>query len=255
MNCIWLHACLALKKERKSNPALKPITCCAFDIIFYLSKNHLTRSPSWDEHISFSRVSWPTSRHQVNTLFQFQRSNRDKLTFRGLLNGPGLRVILQEFDLLLKVTSTVINSCISDTQTRVTHTSPADVLLDTFKMRQSRKQRDLIQCHMSCFILWPIPAQNNQMDYEYILSSIGVTFLCNLWILCSKSTHRGTHVCRLVKTLLMQRHLQFLLHAEIPFHFFIHVFTNRKKKKDLFLIVWLIKYDLCLFCQSFRERQ
>lgn len=86
MNCIWLHACLALKKKKgkkNSNHALKPITCCTFDIIFYLSKNYLTRSPSWDEHISFSRVSWPTSRHQVNTLFQFQYSIRDKLTCRG----------------------------------------------------------------------------------------------------------------------------------------------------------------------------
>lgn len=108
MNCIWLHACLALKRKRKkSNHALKPITCCTFDIIFYLSKNYLTRSPSWDEHISFSRVSWPTSRHQVNTLFQFQYSNRDKLTYRGLLNGSGLKFFLQEFDLLLKVTQTV----------------------------------------------------------------------------------------------------------------------------------------------------
>lgn len=74
MNCIWLHACLALKRKEKSNHALKPITCCTFDIIFYLSKNYLTRSPSWDEHISFSRVPWPTNRHQVNTLFQFQYS-------------------------------------------------------------------------------------------------------------------------------------------------------------------------------------
>lgn len=62
------------KKRKKSNHALKPITCCTFDVIFYLSKNYLTRSPSWDEHISFSRVSWPTSRHQVNTSLQFQCS-------------------------------------------------------------------------------------------------------------------------------------------------------------------------------------
>lgn len=74
---------------------------------YLLSKNYLTRSPSWDEHISFSRVSWPTSRHQVNTLFQFQYANRDKLTYRGLLNGFGLNFILQEFDLLLELTLTV----------------------------------------------------------------------------------------------------------------------------------------------------
>lgn len=34
------------KKRKKSNHALKPITCCTFDVIFYLSKNYLTRSPS-----------------------------------------------------------------------------------------------------------------------------------------------------------------------------------------------------------------
>lgn len=84
---LHLVTCLSCSKKKKgkknSNHALKPITCCTFDIIFYLSKNYLTRSPSWDEHISFSRVSWPTSRHQVNTLFQFQYSIRDKLTCRG----------------------------------------------------------------------------------------------------------------------------------------------------------------------------
>lgn len=34
------------EKRKKSNHALKPITCCTFDVIFYLSKNYLTRSPS-----------------------------------------------------------------------------------------------------------------------------------------------------------------------------------------------------------------
>lgn len=126
MNCIWLHACLALKRKEKSNHALKPITCCTFDIIFYLSKNYLTRSPSWDEHISFSRVPWPTNRHQVNTLFQFQYSGTN-WPLRGFLNGSGLKSIL--LDLLMKVT--------------FTHTSPAGVLMDKNNNRQSKTQKDI----------------------------------------------------------------------------------------------------------------
>lgn len=151
MNCIWLHACLALKRKEKSNHALKPITCCTFDIIFYLSKNYLTRSPSWDEHISFSRVSWPTSRHQVNTLFQFQYSNRDKLTYGGLLNGSGLKFILQEFDRLLKVN---INCLIPASVSQVTHTSPADVLMDTFKMSNTKtiKETKDISFSVTCHV-------------------------------------------------------------------------------------------------------
>lgn len=35
-----------------------------------LSKNYSTRSSSWDELISFSRVSWPKIRQQVNSLIQ-----------------------------------------------------------------------------------------------------------------------------------------------------------------------------------------
>lgn len=42
MNCIWLHACLALKKKEKEksqiNHVLKRITCCTFDIIFIYLK-------------------------------------------------------------------------------------------------------------------------------------------------------------------------------------------------------------------------
>lgn len=59
-----------------------------------LSKNYLTRSSSWDEHISFSRVSWPTNRQQVNASSQSEFSHTSRMLHRQtqlgflLLNPP-----------------------------------------------------------------------------------------------------------------------------------------------------------------------
>lgn len=64
LNCIWSRACFALKRQKKTNDLLH-----IWHYLLSILKNDLTRSPSWDEHISFSRVPWPSSRHQVNTLF------------------------------------------------------------------------------------------------------------------------------------------------------------------------------------------
>lgn len=91
LHLVTCLSCSKKKRKQKGNHALKTVTCCPFDVILYLSKNYLTRSPSWDEHISFSRVSWPTSRHQVNTSFQYL--NESKWTCWGLLNGSSLRII------------------------------------------------------------------------------------------------------------------------------------------------------------------
>lgn len=87
-------------------------------------------------------------------------------------------------------------------------------------------------------------SQNNQLDYEHMHSSI---FLFNLWILRSKCIHKWNHVCSLVKTLLMQCHIHFMSHAENPISLLIHVFTDRKTKKSLFLIVWLLSMN-SVFC-------
>lgn len=111
MHLVTCLSCNKLK-EKKRNHSLKQMTYFPFDTIFYLSKNYLTRSPSWDEHISFSRVSWPTSRHQVNTLFQFSYSNGANWS-SDLLNGSGLKFILQES--LAQGCFNCLMYCISDT--------------------------------------------------------------------------------------------------------------------------------------------
>lgn len=109
-----------------------------------------------------------------------------------------------------------------------------------------RNKRYLIHCYMPCLLCNRL-SQNNQLDYEHMLSSIGVTFLFNLWILCSKCIHKWNHVCRLVKTLLMQCHIHFLLHVKNPISLFIHFFTNRKIKVSF----WLsdLKYKFCFLCK------
>lgn len=148
----------------------------------------MTRSPSWDEHISFSRVPWPTSRHQVNTLFQFQHSNSLTNWPRGLLNGSGLKFILQELVLLHKVTLTV-EFLHQWHITQVTHTSPADVLMDTFKMSTTKTIKETKIYHSMSHAMFIY----NHRIIRWImntLSSVGVTFLFNLWIFCSKCIHK-----------------------------------------------------------------
>lgn len=88
LNCIWSRACFALKRQKKTNDLLH-----IWHYLLSILKNDLTRSPSWDEHISFSRVPWPSSRHQVNTLFCSIQGQ--KWAFRWILNGPGFKFLLQ----------------------------------------------------------------------------------------------------------------------------------------------------------------
>lgn len=110
------------------------------------------------------------------------------------------------------------------------------------KLRQSKKQK-IIQCYMPCLFcnLW-LP-QNNQLDYEHMLSSIGVTFLLNLWILCSKCIHRWNHVCRISKNFTNAKPHTLFVTCRKPISLFIHVFTKIYTYiytyKRLFLIVWL----------------
>lgn len=184
MNCIWLHACLALKRKEKknSNHALKPITCCTFDVIFYLSKNYLTRSPSWDEHISFSRVSWPTSRHQVNTLFQFQHSNRDRLTYGGLLKW--IRSQIHPPRVLSSCWRFTFNCWVSCTS-QSSHPQQSCRCFDgqqTPKTIRETKTVTSSSVNMPCLFSDSL-SRNNRPDYQHMLSSIGVTFLFNSWLL------------------------------------------------------------------------
>lgn len=63
--------------------------------------------------------------------------------------------------------------------THVTHTSPADVLMDTFKMSTTETIKETKRSHSVLhvmFILYLIFDEKNQFDYEHIFSSIGVTF-------------------------------------------------------------------------------
>lgn len=82
----WTASACLVGSLQKKNHAFETNNMLHNWLYLYL-KNDLTRSPSWDEHISFSRVSWPTNRQQVNTLFQFQYSHsQGKWTRRTKIN-------------------------------------------------------------------------------------------------------------------------------------------------------------------------
>ena len=202
----------------------------------------MTRSPSWDEHISFSRVPWPTSRHQVNTLFQFQHSNSLTNWPRGLLNGSGLKFILQELVLLHKVTLTVDEFLHQWHITQVTHTSPADVLMDIFKMSIIKTIKETKISHSVSHAMFIY----NHRIISQIMNTYSALLVWHFYLIFESFVQSAfTNVCSLVKTLLMQCHIHFLSHAEIPFHY-LFMFSPIEKKFVSDCLTWNMTSVFCV---------
>lgn len=136
MDCIWLSACLVslIRKKSQSNHAFETnnfVARLTWSSIYL--KTYLTRSPPWDEHISFSRVSWPTNRHQVNILITIPVFAQGvKCTLRYAKNGIRPQIYnLQEHDFFLhQVSITVEFPCLHRWHTN-SHYSIADGLMNT----------------------------------------------------------------------------------------------------------------------------
>lgn len=85
---VWIaNACLILRKRKLTFDKSRKLTmhwpeCHVSRLITMMcvsvSKNYSTRSSSWDELISFSRVSWPKIRQQVNSSIQSHISKKQK---------------------------------------------------------------------------------------------------------------------------------------------------------------------------------